>query len=131
MLQSRITVTVDTFNTSAVSFIDLMSVGPQQFQRFVRVATLWKMFASSGFCEPVGAHAGSTVKRLVMSIQTCPTTMVEAPADRVWHLLTTPSELQRWSGLKIVKGPDRPLATGDQIVFRAGLIRFQVMKLAS
>jgi hypothetical protein len=64
-----------------------------------------------------------------MSIQTCPTTMVEAPADRVWHLLTTPSELQRWSGLKIVKGPDRPLATGDQIVFRGGLIRFQVMNL--
>src|SRR4051794_14563257 len=69
-----------------------------------------------------------------MSIQTCPTAMVEAPADRVWHLLTTPGELQRWSGVKIVKGPDRPLATGDQIVFRAGLgalleVRFQVMGL--
>src|SRR3954463_5193569 len=55
-----------------------------------------------------------------MAIQTCPTAIVEAPATRVWRLLTTPTELQRWSGLKIVKGPDRPLATGDQIVFRAG-----------
>jgi uncharacterized protein YndB with AHSA1/START domain len=64
-----------------------------------------------------------------MSIQTCLTTMVEAPADRVWHLLTAPGELQRWSGLKIVKGPDGPLTTGDQIVFRAGLIRLQVMDL--
>jgi hypothetical protein len=58
----------------------------------------------------------------------------QAPASRVWHLLTTPIELQRWSGIKIVKGPDRPLATGDQIVFRAGLgpvleVRFQVMEL--
>jgi hypothetical protein len=69
-----------------------------------------------------------------MAIQTCPTAMVEAPADRVWHLLTTPSELRRWSGLNIVKGPDRPLAIGDQIVFHAGLfalleVRFQVMDL--
>ncbi len=69
-----------------------------------------------------------------MAIQTCPTAMVQASADRVWHLLTTPSELQRWSGIKIVNGPDRPLATGDQIVFRAGLgalleVRFQVMDL--
>jgi len=69
-----------------------------------------------------------------MAIQTCPTAMVEAPADHVWRLLTTPSALQRWSGIKIVKGPERPLATGDQIVFRAGLgvlleARFQVVEL--
>ena len=64
-----------------------------------------------------------------MAIQTCPTTIVQAPAERVWCLLTTPSELQRWTGLKIVKGPDRPLTTGDEIVFRSGLIRFQVGNL--
>ena len=34
-----------------------------------------------------------------MSIQTCPTTIVEAPADRVWRLLTIPAEFQRWTGL--------------------------------
>jgi uncharacterized protein YndB with AHSA1/START domain len=55
--------------------------------------------------------------------------MVQAPAERVWHLLTTPAELQRWSGLKIVKGPDRPLTAGDQIAFRGGLIRLRVMDL--
>ena len=69
-----------------------------------------------------------------MAIQTCPTAMIQAPAERVWRLLTTPSGFQRWSGAKIVKGPDRPLATGDQIVFRAGLgrlmeVRFQVIGL--
>lgn len=66
-----------------------------------------------------------------MAIQTCPTTMIQAPAERVWHLLTTVGELKRWSGAKVVKGPDRPLATGDQIVLSAGLgrlmeVRFQV-----
>ena len=60
--------------------------------------------------------------------------MVKAPADRVWRLLTTPSELQQWTGLKIATGPDRPLAIGDEIVFRAGLgglleVRFQVKDL--
>jgi len=69
-----------------------------------------------------------------MAIQTCPTAMIQASAERVWRLLTTPSELQRWSGAKIVKGPDRPLAAGDGIVFRAGLgrlieVRFQVVDL--
>ena len=69
-----------------------------------------------------------------MALQTCPTAMIQAPAERVWHLLTTPSELRRWSGAKIVRGPDRPLVTGDQIVFRAGLgrlleVRFQVTDL--
>ena len=62
--------------------------------------------------------------------------MVQAPADRVWRLLTTPGESQRWSGIQIVKGPDRPLAAGDPIVFRGGtgplvLVEadFQVMDL--
>ena len=69
-----------------------------------------------------------------MAIQICPTKIVEAPVDRVWRLLTMPSDLQRWSGLKIVKGPDREIAKGDQLVFRAGLgglleIRFHVMDL--
>jgi len=28
-----------------------------------------------------------------MAIQTCPTALVRTPANRVWHLLATPSEL--------------------------------------
>jgi uncharacterized protein YndB with AHSA1/START domain len=69
-----------------------------------------------------------------MAIQTCPTAMIQASAERVWQLLTTPSELQRWSDAKSVNGPDRALTAGDQIVFRAGLgsffeVRFQVIDL--
>jgi hypothetical protein len=69
-----------------------------------------------------------------MPLQTCPTTRIQAPSERVWHLLISPSELQRWSGAKIVKAPSRPLTTGDQILFRAGLgglfqVGFQVVDL--
>ena len=64
-----------------------------------------------------------------MSIQTCPTTMVQAPADRVWRLLTVPDDFQRWTGLRMRKGPGRPLAAGDRVVFFAGLLRFQVISL--
>lgn len=70
-----------------------------------------------------------------MSIQTCPTTMVQAPAERVWRLLTAPSAFQ-WTGLKVVQAPDRPMAAGDQIVLCAGAgpgrlleMRFRVIDL--
>ena len=59
-----------------------------------------------------------------MAIQTCPTAIVHAPPERVWHLLTNPADLQRWSGVRIVRGPDRPLSPGDQIVFQAGSVGF-------
>jgi uncharacterized protein YndB with AHSA1/START domain len=59
--------------------------------------------------------------------------MIQASAERVWRLLITPRELQRWSGARIVKAPDRPLTTGDQIIFRTGLglfeVRFHVVDL--
>lgn len=64
-----------------------------------------------------------------MSIQTCPTTIVEASADRVWRLLTIPGEFQRWTGLRMMKGPGRPLAAGDRVGFFAGLLRLQVISL--
>jgi len=41
-----------------------------------------------------------------MAIQTCPTAMVQAPADRVWHLLTTPSILD--AAEKIAPTDPRP-----------------------
>ncbi len=60
--------------------------------------------------------------------------MIQAPAERVWRLLATPAGLERWSDAKIVKAPERPLAAGDEIVFRAGPgrfleVRFQVIHL--
>ena len=64
-----------------------------------------------------------------MSIQTCPTTLVEAPADDVRRLLTIPGEFQRWIGLRMMKGPGCPLAAADRLVFFAGLLRLQVISL--
>ena len=55
-----------------------------------------------------------------MAIHTCPSAIVQAPAERVWRFLVTLSEWQRWADAKIVKGPDRPLAVGDEVVLRAG-----------
>ena len=51
-----------------------------------------------------------------MAIQSCPTAIVRAPADTVWRLLTTPRGMQRWTGVRVLQGPDRPLAADDQLV---------------
>lgn len=69
-----------------------------------------------------------------MSIHTCPTAMFHAPGERVWRLLTTLDEWQRWSRERIVKGPDRPLAAGDQFELGVGFghlvrIHFAVLDL--
>jgi polyketide cyclase/dehydrase/lipid transport protein len=69
-----------------------------------------------------------------MAIQTCPSVIIQAPVERVWHFLAKLSEWQRWADAKIVKGPDRPLAVGDVVVFRAGPgrlfeVRFKVFDL--
>lgn len=55
-----------------------------------------------------------------MAIQTCPSVIIQAPIERVWRFLVTLSEWHRWADAKIVKGPGRPLAVGDAVVFRAG-----------
>jgi uncharacterized protein YndB with AHSA1/START domain len=55
-----------------------------------------------------------------MPIQTCPTDLVRAPADRIWDLLTIPHQLENWSATRVVKGPGRPLAVGDRLVLAAG-----------
>ena len=56
-----------------------------------------------------------------MSIRTCPTAIVRAPAERVWHCLTSPHELGRWSGARLVLVPTRPLMAGDSLLFTAGI----------
>lgn len=69
-----------------------------------------------------------------MAIRTCPSAIIQAPVECIWHLLAKLSEWQRWADAKIVKGPDRPLAVGDVVVFRAGPgrlieVRFKVVDL--
>lgn len=50
-------------------------------------------------------------------IETCPSDIVEAPAERVWELLTDPQKLAGWSGTAVIDGPrTRPLVVGDRLV---------------
>jgi len=46
---------------------------------------------------------------------------MHAPIERVWRLLTTPVELERWAGVRIVRAPNRQLEPGDQVLFGAGM----------
>ena len=68
-----------------------------------------------------------------MSITTCPTEIVDAPAEQVWELLTRPEELAQWSGTGLLNGPERPLQPGDIIVLGGfgGLlkVRFEVKEV--
>lgn len=59
----------------------------------------------------------------------CPTDIILAPAERIWHLLTDPSELAQWSGTKLVEAPARLMSAGHHLVFRAGMwhITFDVV----
>jgi carbon monoxide dehydrogenase subunit G len=55
-------------------------------------------------------------------MEVCPTELIVAPPERIWHLLTDPLELARWSGTKLVEGPERPVRAGDRLVLRAGIM---------
>jgi uncharacterized protein YndB with AHSA1/START domain len=54
-------------------------------------------------------------------LHVCPTDVVHAPADRIWDLVTTPSELARWSDTTVIEAPDRQLRAGDRLVLGAGI----------
>jgi len=55
------------------------------------------------------------------SLHVCPTSIVRAPAQRVWHLVATPVELARWSDTRIIDAPARELRAGDRLVLGAGI----------
>jgi uncharacterized protein YndB with AHSA1/START domain len=68
-----------------------------------------------------------------MATVTCPTDLVRAPARRIWDLLTIPSELETWSGARVVRGPRRRLTAGDELVLATGVggsfqVRFHVTR---
>jgi len=52
-------------------------------------------------------------------IKVCPTDIVHASAERVWDLLTTPTELAAWTGMRLVEGPEREVRAGDRVVLGA------------
>src|SRR5262249_46883630 len=51
----------------------------------------------------------------------CPTDVVHAPTDHVWHLLTTPRELAGWTDTTLVESPAQELREGDRVVLGAGI----------
>ena len=53
-------------------------------------------------------------------MEVCPTDIILAPAERIWHLLTDPRELAQWSGTRLIEGPVREVSAGDHLVLRAG-----------
>ena len=53
-------------------------------------------------------------------IQTCPTDLVHASAERVWELLTIPQEFANWSETRLIAGPARPVTVGDCLVVGSG-----------
>lgn len=58
-----------------------------------------------------------------MSIVTCPSDIVAAPASVVWHLVAEPTELARWTDSVLVGAPHRPsgLRAGDRVLLGAGV----------
>lgn len=55
-----------------------------------------------------------------MAFQTCPTDLVEASAETVWVLLTTPRLYEEWVDARLREGPERPIAVGDRLLLGAG-----------
>jgi len=63
-------------------------------------------------------------------MEVCPTEVIHAPVQRVWHLLADPRQLPQWSGAKLDAGPQRPVRAGDRFILRKrGMrVRFQVLE---
>jgi hypothetical protein len=55
--------------------------------------------------------------------ESCPTDVVEAPAEVVWNLLVDPDGPDAWADVKKVEGPARTLAPGDLLRFCTGPLR--------
>ena len=68
----------------------------------------------------------------VMPITTCPTDIITASVERIWDLLTQPEKLARWSGAKLIEGPNRALVPGDRVVLGPGFgmkVTFEVLAM--
>ena len=53
----------------------------------------------------------------------CPTDVINAPAERIWDLLTDPRALAHWTGTTLVERRTGTLRAGDRFVLRAGVFR--------
>jgi len=53
-------------------------------------------------------------------LEVCPTDVIHAPAERIWRLVTTPTELARWTDTTLIEAPDGALGAGERLVLGAG-----------
>src|SRR4051794_12183004 len=51
----------------------------------------------------------------------CPTDIVNAPPDRVWHLVAIPKELAQWTRSALIDAPDREVRAGDRLILGVGV----------
>jgi hypothetical protein len=56
-------------------------------------------------------------------MEVCPTDIILAPAERIWHLVTDPRALAQWTGTRLIEGPVREVSAGDHLVLRAGILQ--------
>ncbi len=56
-------------------------------------------------------------------MEVCPSDLLLAPADRIWHLLTEPRKVAQWTGTKLVEGGACSVSAGDHFTLRAGVAR--------
>ena len=56
-------------------------------------------------------------------MEVCPTDVVLASAERIWHMPTDPRELAQWTGLKLVERPACPMNAGDHVVLGFVVLR--------
>lgn len=55
-----------------------------------------------------------------MTLQSCPTDIVEATPEQVWDLISSAERFDSWVDAKLIEGPARPLKVGDRFVMSAG-----------
>jgi uncharacterized protein YndB with AHSA1/START domain len=62
-------------------------------------------------------------------MEACPTEVIHAPMQRIWHLVTDPRQLAQWSRAKLDEGPDCLARAGDRFTLskRGMRIDFQVL----
>jgi hypothetical protein len=53
-------------------------------------------------------------------VESCPTDVVEAPAELIWDLFIEPDGPDAWVDAKLVEGPGRAMASGDRLRFTTG-----------
>ena len=56
----------------------------------------------------------------------CPTEVLRAPAERIWHLLTDSRKLAQWTGTRLVEGPEYPMSAGDHLVLGVGMLHITI-----